>query len=332
VTTQEASTAAAVSDATMAPVPLLQRWQPLRAGLVDLFYYDYQEFWFRDGRLMLRGNNGTGKSKVLALMLPFLLDADLSPTRVEPDGDRDKKMDWNLLLGGKYDERLGYSWLEFGRRTEDGEHAYFTIGCGLKAVAGRGIADRWYFVTSQRVGSDLFLVGSGGSALTRDRLTAAIGEYGQVTQKAQAYRRAVDEHLFRLGPDRYASLVDLLVQLRQPQLSRRPDEGKLSRALSEALTPLDQSVVADIATAFHDLEQQRDELAGLRDTRGHVVKFLLRYQHYARVAARRQSRELRSAQAAYEHAGRDLGAAREQIGRAQDAEAQAASSLETVNV
>ena len=328
MTTQETGPAAV--SVTGGPVPLLARWQPLRAGLVDLFYYDYQEFWFRDGRLMLRGNNGTGKSKVLALTLPFLLDADLSPTRVEPDGDRDKKMDWNLLLGGKYDERLGYTWLEFGRRTEDGEHAYFTVGCGLKAVAGRGIADRWYFVTSQRVGADLFLIGSGGSALTRDRLTAAVGEYGQVTQKAQTYRRAVDEHLFRLGPDRYASLVDLLVQLRQPQLSRRPDEGRLSRALSEALTPLDQSVVADIATAFHDLEQQRDELVGLRDTRGHVVKFLLRYQHYARVAARRQGRELRSAQATYEQAGRDLGGVREQIGRAQEAEAEAASRLETV--
>ena len=124
--------------------------------------------------------------------------------------------------------------------------------------------------------------------------------------------------------------MDLLVQLRQPQLSRRPDEGKLSRALSEALTPLDQSVLADIATAFHDLEQQRDELAGLRDTRGHVLKFLLRYQHYARVAARRQARELRSAQASYEQVGRELGGAREQIGRAQAEEAAAGSALETV--
>ena len=24
------------------PVPRRERWQPLRAGLVDLFYYDYQ--------------------------------------------------------------------------------------------------------------------------------------------------------------------------------------------------------------------------------------------------------------------------------------------------
>ena len=313
------------------PVPLRSRWQPLRAGLADLFYYDYQEFWFCDGRLMLRGNNGTGKSKVLALILPFLLDADLSPTRLEPDGDRDKKMEWNLLLGGRYDERLGYTWLEFGRRTEDGEHAYFTIGCGLKAAAGRGIADRWYFTTSQRIGAeDLHLIGPAGTVLTRDRLTAAIGEYGLVTQRAETYRRAVDEHLLHLGPDRYASLVDLLIQLRQPQLSRRPDEGKLSRALSEALAPLDQSVIADIATAFHDLEQQREELSALQDTQGHVARFGQRYQHYARVASRRQGRELRVAQSAYEQVGRDLSGLREEITAARTAEAEGGGRLTAV--
>ena len=118
------------------PVPRRSRWQPLRTGLADLFYCGYQEFWFCDGRLMLGDNNGTGKSKVLALVLPFL-PTRISLARLEPDGDRGKKMKWNLLLGGcRYDERLGYTWLEFGRRTEEGEDAYFTIGCGLKVVGG----------------------------------------------------------------------------------------------------------------------------------------------------------------------------------------------------
>ena len=92
-----------------AAAPCSDRWKPLRAGLVDMFYYDAEEFWFHDGRLLLRGNNGTGKSKVLALTLPFLLDGELAPHRVEPDGDRQKRMEWNLLLGGKHPhpERLG---------------------------------------------------------------------------------------------------------------------------------------------------------------------------------------------------------------------------------
>ena len=144
----------------MLPAPCSERWKPLRAGLVDMFYYDAEEFWFHDGRLLLRGNNGTGKSKVLALTLPFLLDGELAPHRVEPDGDRQKKMEWNLLLGGKHPnpERLGYTWLEFGRRAADGTAEFRTIGCGLKAVAGRGIARHWFFVTTQRVGEDLHLL------------------------------------------------------------------------------------------------------------------------------------------------------------------------------
>ena len=72
------------------PIPSRDRWQPLRIGLVDLFYYDSEEFWFRDGHLLLRGNNGTGKSKVLSLTLPFLVYAQLKSSRIEPDGDPGK--------------------------------------------------------------------------------------------------------------------------------------------------------------------------------------------------------------------------------------------------
>jgi hypothetical protein len=85
------------------PSPGRTRWQPLRLGLVELYHYDVEEFWFRDGHLMLRGNNGTGKSKVLSLTLPFLLDANLSASRVEPDGDRGKRMEWNLLMNKRYE-------------------------------------------------------------------------------------------------------------------------------------------------------------------------------------------------------------------------------------
>jgi hypothetical protein len=81
------------------PLPERERWQPLRLGLVELYHYDSEEFWFRDGHLLLRGNNGTGKSKVLSLTLPFLLDAQVKPSRIEPDADAGKKMSWNLLHG-----------------------------------------------------------------------------------------------------------------------------------------------------------------------------------------------------------------------------------------
>jgi hypothetical protein len=270
------------------PAPEIERWQPLRAGLVDLFYYDQEEFWFRGGRLLLRGNNGTGKSKVLALTLPFLLDGDLSAHRVEPDADPKKRMEWNLLLGGDHPhpERLGYAWLEFGRLDEDGTAHFRTIGCGLKAVAGRGIARHWFFVTSRRVGADLTLVDPTGTALSRDRLDDALDERGTVYDRARDYRRAVDDSLFGLGEQRYGVLVDLLVQLRQPQLSKRPSERALSAALTESLPPLDQAVVADVAEAFRSLEEDRNALEAMTEARDAAVSFLDHYRHYARIASR----------------------------------------------
>ncbi len=301
------------------PEPELERWQPLRAGIVDLFYYDQEEFWFRDGRLLLRGNNGTGKSKVLALTLPFLLDGDMSPHRVEPDADPKKRMEWNLLLGGDHPhpERLGYTWVEFGRRDGDGTAQFCTIGCGLKAVSGRGIARHWYFVTSRRPGGDLRLVDATGSALTRDRLSDVLDPDGTVYDRARDYRRAVDENLFGFGEQRYGVLVDLLVQLRQPQLSKRPSEKALSAALTESLPPLDQAVVADVAEAFRSLEEDREALSAMTEARNAAASFLKHYRRYARVVSRRRARLPREAQSAFERTSRELADAQSALAEAE---------------
>lgn len=291
------------------PSPAPGRWRPLRIGLVDLFHYDVEEFWFRDGRLLLRGNNGTGKSKVLALTLPFLLDGDLSARRVEPDGDSGKRMEWNLLLGGEHPhpERLGYTWIEFGRLDDTTGEAHFrTLLCGLKAVAGRGIARHWFAVTDQRIGAGLDLLDATGTALSRDRLAEAIGTHGMVYDTAKTYRRAVDEALFGLGERRYGALVDLLIQLRQPQLSKRPNEAALSRALTEALPPMDQAVVADAAEAFRSLDEEKDELRAAREAEQASSAFLDHYRRYARIASRRRARLPRREHARYENIQREL--------------------------
>jgi uncharacterized protein (TIGR02680 family) len=312
----------------MLPAPSSERWKPLRAGLVDLFYYDAEEFWFHDGRLLLRGNNGTGKSKVLALTLPFLLDGELAPHRVEPDGDRQKKMEWNLLLGGRHPhpERLGYAWLEFGRRAADGTPRFRTIGCGLKAVAGRGVARHWFFVTTQRVGEQLHLLPASRVPLTREKLREEIDGHGVVHDRASDYRRAVDEALFGLGEHRYETLINLLIQLRQPQLSKKPDERLLSRALTEALPPLSPGLVTTVAEAFRGLDEERDALRALAEARGAATEFLRHYRRYAQVAAKRKAAGPRQAQSRYEQLGRDLAAAEEAY-TAADAELQTAQGL-----
>lgn len=305
------------------PEPALPRWQPLRIGLVEMFFYDAEEFWFRDGHLLLRGNNGTGKSKVLSLTLPFLFDASLRSERIEPDGDRSKRMEWNLLMGGAAGERrTGYTWIEFGRRDEYGIAQFLTLGCGLRAVAGKPV-EPWYFLSTQRIGQSLWLTTPERTALSRERLEAAIGDRGTVFENAQSYRRAVDERLFHLGEARYAALIDTLIQLRQPQLSKQPDEKRLSNALSEALPPLDRGLLEDVAESFNRLDDLKRELEELDAMFKAVSNFEKRYRLYAQVAARRRAAVLRQSLTRFDDASQEVNAAAAEL---------AAASGETVRL
>ncbi|CAN7625522.1 TIGR02680 family protein [Pseudorhodoferax sp. LjRoot39] len=313
-----------LTDAPALPQPRLARWQPLRLGLVELFHYDSEEFWFKDGHLLLRGNNGTGKSKVLSLTLPFLFDAQLKSSRIEPDGDAGKKMAWNLLLG-RHDRRMGYTWIEFGRVDEAGQPHYLTLGCGLSAAAARPQVDSWFFVQEgARVGQDFWLIGPSRVVLTRERLRDTLAPLGgQLFDTAAAYRRAVDERLFHLGAVRYGALMDTLIQLRQPQLSKKPDEANLSNALSEALPPMSTDLLGDVADALNELETYRRELDEYEALARAVGQFNQRYQVYAATQARRQARGLRSAQTGFDNASRELNEGRAALAVAQADEAEA---------
>lgn len=304
------------------PEPEQRRWQPLRIGLIELFHYDSEEFWFRDGHLLLRGNNGTGKSKVLSLTLPFLFDAQLKSSRIEPDGDGGKKMTWNLLLG-KHERRIGYTWIEFGRIDDEGRAEYLTLGCGLSATAARASVDSWFFlVEERRHGRDFWLISPQRAVLTRDRLNDALNGCGRIFDTAAAYRRAVDERLFHLGEVRYGALMDTLIQLRQPQLSKRPNEDSLSDALTEALPPLSADLLGDVADAMNQLEEYRQQLAELSALRKAIEQFNRRYRVYARIRARRAARILRSAQSSFDHASRNLNDAKAALDAAQQDERQ----------
>jgi uncharacterized protein (TIGR02680 family) len=314
------------------PVPKLPRWQPLRLGLVELYHYDSEEFWFRDGHLLLRGNNGTGKSKVLSLTLPFLLDAQVKPSRIEPDGDGGKRMSWNLLMG-THPRRMGYAWLEFGRVADDGQAHYLTLGAGLSAAEGKPQVDCWYFVieaaaNAARVNQDLWLTSEQRVVLTKERLREALQGRGQVFETARSYRRAVDERLFHLGQQRYDALMDTLIQLRQPQLSKKPDEGALSDALSEALPPLSPDLVSDVADAMGQLEEDRRQLEEYQALARAVTQFERRYRLYAGTRSRREAGLLRNAQTEHDNASRARNEAQTLLEAAEQAEASARAACE----
>ena len=230
----------------------------------------------------------------------------------------------------RYDRRLGYTWIEFGRVAEDGSPHYLTLGAGLSAAAARPGVESWFFVLEggddgPRLGQDLWLTSPQRVVLTKERLREALEGRGQVFETAESYRRAVDERLFHLGTSRYAALMDTLVQLRQPQLSKKPDEGSLSNALTEALPPLATDLLGDVADALNRLEEDRRQLEEYEALERAVGTFHRRYRLYAGTQSRRQARGVRQAQTEFDNASRTVNEIQARLEAARLSEAQAQS-------
>src|SRR5215831_2471922 len=314
------------------PRPRRQRWQPLRSGFVNLYRYDREEFHYENGRLLLRGNNGTGKSRVLALQLPFLLDGEVAPQRLEPDADPSKRVEWNLLMD-RYPDRTGYTWIEFGRyeeNAEGGREHYLTLGCGLSAVEGQAGVRQWFFITTQRIGGQLELVSEGKQVLSKERLGDKIGSAGRLFDSPGPYRKAVDEAFFQLGQDRYASLINLLIQLRRPQLTRRLEEDELSGTLSEALPPVSPAIIANLADVFRQIDADRNQLRSSKAAITAVEHFLTEYRRYAEIAARRRADRVLAAHYDYEAVTKEVLAAEAECDRSLAALARLKTELQSL--
>ncbi|MBG6212135.1 DNA repair exonuclease SbcCD ATPase subunit [Cryobacterium sp. CAN_C3] len=150
----------------------------------------------------------------------------------------------------------------------------------------------------------LELVDSNRLALGRDRLAAALADHGHVYDTKTEYRRAVDEALFGLGERRYAELMELLLQIRAPQLSKKPSEAALSEALTRALTPIGDAVIKSLADGLRSLDEEREEVQQLAAAQKAVHRFLEHYRGYSRVMLKRHAEGPRREQAELDRFGR----------------------------
>ncbi|MER5433495.1 TIGR02680 family protein [Streptomyces sp. NPDC002588] len=245
--------------------PTRDRWQPSRAGILNVWRYYDETFTFHEGRLLLRGPNGTGKSKALELLLPFLFDANLRPHRLSTFGGSERTMHWNLMgEGASGKTRVGYVWMEFGRA--DGE--WFSCGARLQASVHTSGVQTDYFTTRRRIArtDGVSLVNEAAQPLTRAALADALEGNGEIHATAADYRAAIRRTLFAgLGEQRYEALITALLQLRQPKLSERLDPSLLSTLLSKALPPLGETEIGELAEGFERLDRQREDLKRLDD-------------------------------------------------------------------
>ncbi len=257
----------------------MNRFAPTRAGVINLWDYRDEEFVFADGRLVLRGPNGSGKTKALEVLFPFVLDGRIDPRRLNPFAGEERTMKSNLLYRGQ-DTAHSYVWLEFGR---DGEAV--TVGVGMRAQKHNERVTRWYFVVDGRVGVDFSLLGEDDRPLTKKQLVAEIGA-DTVTDSPPLHRAAIDTRLFGLGAERYEQLLTLVLTLRRPQLAKNLDPKGLSRTLSDGLRPVEEDMLAEAARSFDDMESVQRTLDGLVKADEAAGAFLSNYTTYLRTHAR----------------------------------------------
>ncbi|MFF7284572.1 TIGR02680 family protein [Streptomyces griseorubiginosus] len=266
--------------------PTPHRYRLHRAGIRNVWQYDEQEFTFGEGRLLLRGKNGAGKSKALEMLLPYLLDGDARA--LDATGTGRTTLAWLMLDGFGQTNRLGHLWLEFARTDEEGNDHHLTIGAAIRASQSTKTAKPFFFTTRLRVGEALDLAPA-GQPLPVDRLKSLVGSEN-VTDRAVEHRARVARELFGLtDPARYRNLLHLLHRLRRPTIGDRIDSGGLVSVLAETLPALDDEVVEKVARSLDDLDSVRAYLGRLERTDQALRAFLTDYRGYLHGALRRRS-------------------------------------------
>ena len=305
------------------------RWRLSRGGLLNVWQYDDQVFDFADGRLLLRGTNGAGKSKTLEMLLPFVLDADRA--RMDASGKRGATLVWLMLDGVDGTLRTGYLWMELARDTEEGGREHLTLGIGLRASRSARTVSLWCFTLPGRIGEQLVLedeAGPLGSAACREAVTAAGGDF---YDSPKAYKAAVGRQLFGLDEAGYDDLLRLLYWLRSPQIGESVEIAELDRTLALALPELDRAVVDAAAENFNALAEFGEQVERREKASLEVQRALAVYHRYAAGEVSRRVAALLEARAAAGSAERAALRAAKALDLARSAEAaalQASSAAE----
>ena len=297
------------------------RFRPTRAGVINVWDYVDEEWMFAGGRLALRGHNGSGKTKALEVLFPFVLDGVADSRRLDPFSGENRTMKSNLLYRGQESE-YGYVWMEFARPSPPTEPETVTLIIGMRAHRNTDGVRMSFYVTGRRLGVDFGLLSADSRPLTERQLRAVL-EPDAWRKTATEYRDLVDARLFGLGRERYAQLLDLLLALRRPLLAKDLDPVKVSDTLTSGLSPVDDYLVQQAARDFENLAAVQKLFDDLTAADAAVQDFLTHYTAYLRAHVRFQLDRVQArAEAAAGHAGKITEAAASHR-RAVEAERQA---------
>lgn len=245
----------------------MEQWKMHRLGFRNFWLYDKEDFVIEDGHLLLRGSNASGKSITTQSFIPFILDGNRSPERLDPFGSRDRKMDYYLLGDGERDESTGYLFLEFKKKDLN---VYLTIGIGLRAQKGRNM-DFWGFCLcdGRRIGHDFELyekLGRQMLPLSKQKLKNVIGDRENWAENPGTYKKLVNDRLYQFQDIRqFDQMVQLLINVRAPKLSKDFRPTLVKDILRNSLQVLSDDDLSAMVSTMERMDELTDTLQGYND-------------------------------------------------------------------
>lgn len=258
------------------------RWIANKFGLFDFWYYDEEEFELSNGKIIFRGTNGSGKSVTTQSFIPLLLDGDKRPNRLDPFGSSARKIENYLLLNEEENDKIAYLYMEF---VKPSSNTYLTIGIGFRARRGKKL-DCWHFILKdgRRINKELKLYKKREGkkfALTDKEFKNALGEGNIYTTSPKEYMEKVNEHLFGYSDiDSYKDLLNLLIQVRSPKLSKDFKPTVIYEILKSSLSLLSEDDLRTMSEAMDNMDSLNNKLEELKKSRESAIKIRDSFNRY----------------------------------------------------
>lgn len=271
---------AAVSGAL--PEPSREdRWQQLRAGVVNMWEFEVAEFWSADGRAQLMGRNETGKSTLMTLTTLIMLAGSTATHFIDTLGDGGKRFRYYVEPTESDKDRRdasksvnrGWIWVEYGRWTPLGPR-YATALLYAEAQRPKAGSPNLTWAVCEgpaRVRDGLVLLR--GSATVPPGDLAGLPGWHRC-ESGEAYRQRLSEIVFD-GPDSALdSYVRMLRVIRTPKLGQKLDLDFLSQQIRLAFPPLHDREIHQLADGWDQLKRiaaDRDSAQQAQETLRHFI-------------------------------------------------------------
>lgn len=243
------------------------RYKINKIGFLNYWLYDEEEFYFCDGKLLLRGSNGSGKTVTMVSVFPLLFDGNKNPERFDTFGSRDRKIeDYVLPQDSDQNENISYVYMEFYNKEIN---KYLTIGMGIKATRNRSNEFWGFALTDNRRiknGFSLYKNHLNKVPLTKKECQIEVGVGGEFVTTIKDYKSMVNRLLFGFENDSmYSELINLMLQLRSPKLSKEYKPTKLEEILSGVLEPIPDSDIQKMSDSIENMNKYKEIIADLME-------------------------------------------------------------------